>query len=312
MTPAAVLAILVATGEAHAAPTAAMAAAAAEVVGEQGGVRVAEASALTDAESLRVERELGVRAVVALAWSDADHLRARLRLHAARTDRWIDRELDFAAGDTPAERGRALGFAMASMLPAGDPAIPLATREAPPPETPPPALGPNALETSFVVGAGMGGPAGGPGAGLGYERFVTSHASLLVSAAGRVGHIEPIEARLVTASAGLGGALWPLAPAADRRLGLAIRGEALFLYEAVEHTNAAGASAWKGHALPGAALSIVGTLRVTGPLEVVVAGGAELAFGTVDVSVVAAKPAGGSSQVPVARAVAQAGLRLRF
>jgi hypothetical protein len=312
MTPAAVLAILVATGEAHAAPTAAMAAAAAEVVGTEGAVRVVETSALTDAESLRVERELGVRAVVALAWSDTDHLRARLRLHAARTDRWIDRELDFAAGDTPGERGRALGFAMASMLPAGDPAIPLATREPPPPATPPPPLGSNVFEASFVVGAGLGGPAGGPGAGLGYERFVASHASLLVSAAGRLGHIEPIEAREVTASAGLGAALWPRAPAADARFGLAIRGEAIFLYEAIEHTSAAGAATWKGHAMPGAALSVAATLRVAGQLEAVLAGGAEIAFGTVDVSVVAAKPAAGAAQIPAVRAVAEAGLRLRF
>jgi hypothetical protein len=311
MTPAAVLAILVATGEAHAAPTAAMAAAAAEVLGDQGGVRVVEAGALTDAESVRVERELGVRAVVALAWQDTDRLRARLRLHAARTDRWIDRELDFAAGDTPGERGRALGFAMASMLPEGDPEIPLAA-QGPTPAKLPAAPGANALEASFLVGAGLDGPAGGPGAGVGYERFVASHASLLVSVAGRLGHIEPIEAREVTASAGLGAALWPLAPAADRPFGLAIRGQALLLYEAVEHTNAAGGTAWKGQALPGAALTVAGTLRVAEPLEAFVAGGAEVAFGTVDVSVVAARPAGGASQIPAARAVAQAGLRLRF
>ena len=57
MTPAAILAILVATGEAHAAPTTAMAAAAAEVIGTPGGVRVVEAPALADTEALRVERE---------------------------------------------------------------------------------------------------------------------------------------------------------------------------------------------------------------------------------------------------------------
>jgi hypothetical protein len=311
MTPAAVLAILVATGEAHATPTASMAAAAAEVVGDQGSVRVVEAASLSDAESLRVERELAVRAVVALAWSDAGHQHARLRLHAARTDRWIDRDLDFAAGDSPAERGRALGFAMASMLPEGDPEIPLATRE-PPPATPTPAPGANALEASFVAGAGLGGPAGGPGAGLAYERFVARHASLRASLAGRVGHLETVEADEVTASAGLGAAWWPLAPAADRRLGVALRGEALLLYEAVEHANAAGATARKGQALPGGALAVACTLRVTGPLEAFVAGGAEIAFGTVDVTVVAAAPPRGTSRIPAARAVAQAGLRLRF
>jgi hypothetical protein len=312
MTPAAVLAILVATGEAHAAPTAAMSAAASEVIGGEGGVRVVEAGALTDAESLRVEREIGVRAIVALAWGDADHLRARLRLHASRTDRWIDREVDFVAADTPAERGRALGFAMASMLPEGDPEIPLATHEAAPAAPPPRAPGANALEASFLAGAGLGGPAGGPGVGLAYERFVAGHVSLLASAASRVGHIEPIEAREVTTSIGLGAALWPLAPSAEQRFGLALRGQALLLYESVEHTDAAGTSSWKGHPLPGASLALAATARLAGPLEAFVAGGVELAFGTVDVSVVAAQPAGGAATIPAARAVAQAGLRLRF
>jgi hypothetical protein len=51
---------------------------------------------------------------------------------------------------------------------------------------------------------------------------------------------------------------------------------------------------------------------VAGPLEAFVAGGVEVAFGTIDVSVVAARPAGGADTIPAARAVAQAGLRLRF
>jgi hypothetical protein len=314
MTPAAILAILVATGEAHAAPTTAMAAAAAEVIGDPRGVRVVEASALADTEALRVERELGTRAVVALAWADADHLRARLRLHAARTDRWIDRELDFASGDTPAERGRALGFAMASMLPEGDPTLPLATREPPPAPEPARAapLGANALEAAFLGGAGIGGPAGGLGGRLAFERFLARRASIGLSLAGRSGRIDDLDASVVTASAGLGGALWPIAPARDRRFGLGIRGEALLIYEAVGHTDAAGAMTWKGQALPGGSLSLSGTFRLAGPLELVVAARAEVAFGTVDVTVLAARPPRGTAQLPAARALGEAGLRVRF
>jgi hypothetical protein len=312
MTPAAILAILVATGEAHAAPTTAMAAAAAEVIGTPGGVRVVEAPALADTEALRVERELGTRAVVALAWADPEHLRARLRLHAARTDRWIDRELDFASGDTPAERGRALGFAMASMLPEGDPTLPIATRVPPAAPAPPPRLGANAVEGAFLAGAGIGGSAGGLGGRLTFEHFVTSGASIGGSLSGRSGRISDLDAPEVTASAGLGGALWPIAPAPDRRCGLAIRAEALLIYEAVAHTDAAGATAWKGQALPGGALALAGTFRVAGPLELLVAARAEVAIGTVDVTVMAVPPAGGTARIPAARALGEAGLRARF
>jgi hypothetical protein len=312
MTPATVLAILVAAGEAHAAPTTGMAAAAAEVIGDPAGVRVVEAAALEDAEALRVERELPARAVVALAWADAAHLHARLRLHAARTDRWIDRDLNFSTADTPAERGRALGFAMASMLPEGDPELPLATRNPPAPSPPPAPLGANAFEAAFLAAVGLGGPAGGLGGRLAFERFVTSGASLGLSLSGRSAHIADLDATEVTATAGLSGTLWPIAPARNRRLALAIRGAALLVYQAVAHTNAAGATAWKGAALPGGALSIIGAVRLSGPLELFVAGTAEVAFGTVDVRVLAAAPAGGADRIPAARALGEAGLRIAF
>jgi hypothetical protein len=313
MTPAAVLAILVATGQGHAAPTTAMAAAAAEVIGDASSVRIVEADSLADAQTLRTEHELGVRAVVALGWVDDTHLRARLRLHAARTDRWIDRELDFSEADTPAERGRALGFAMASMLPEGDPTLPLAiTRAEPPPPSPPaPPLGANVVAASFLAATGVDGPAGGLGGRLGYERFVASAASIGVSLAGRSSKIAALDATEVTASAGLGGAFWPIAPAADRRFALAARGEVLLLYEAIEHTGPGGASTWKGRALPGGALSLDATFRATRALELFLGGGAEVAAGTVDV-VVLAPGAGGSARVPAARALGEAGLRLRF
>jgi hypothetical protein len=312
MTPAAVLAILVATGEAHAAPTTAMAVAASEVIGDPSSVRVVEAGSLADADALRTEHELGVRAVVALAWSDAEHLHARLRLHAARTDRWIDRALDFAEGDTPAERGRALGFSMASMLPEGDPTLPLAaTRAAPPPAPPPAPSGANAVEASFLAAAGVGGPAGGLGGRLAYERFVARAASVGGSIAGRSGRISALDVRELTASAGLAASFWPIAPAPERRLGLAVRAEALVVYEAIEHADITGAMTWKARPLPGGALSLALTYRVARPLELVVAGGAELAAGTVDV-VVLAVGGGGTARIPEARACGQAGLRLRF
>src|SRR5437899_12022803 len=95
MPAAVVLAILVAAGEAQTPEVAAMVAAASEVVGTDGAVRLIAAPQLSDAEALRLERALPVSATVQMAWRDAGRLDAHLRLHAARTDRWIERELTF-------------------------------------------------------------------------------------------------------------------------------------------------------------------------------------------------------------------------
>jgi hypothetical protein len=277
-------------------------------------VRILEVGALSDSEALRVERQLSTRVVVQLAWADARHLRARLRLHAARTDRWVDRELTFADADTPAERGRALGFAMASMLPEGDPSLPLATSDEPRQEAPDaePAPGSNLIDATFLAGAGFGGPAGGLGGRLAYERFVIPRASADLALAGRLGRISNLDARELTSSIGLGAAYWLAAPTSADRLGLAMRGEALLIYEGVAHADAAGATSWKGHALLGVGASVEGTLRVARALELVLRGGAELAFGTVDVTVVATPSASGTARLPASRALVGIGLRARF
>ena len=87
--------------------------AAAEAAGSDEPVRLVSLPALSDQEALRIEQRSGERATVQVAFRDAEHRRARLRLHAARTDRWIDREIEFQEGDSASERGRALGFAIA-------------------------------------------------------------------------------------------------------------------------------------------------------------------------------------------------------
>jgi hypothetical protein len=314
MTPAAVLAILVAAGEAGSPVTAAMTDAAAEVVGNAGAVRIVEAGALSDSEALRTERQLSTRVVVQLAWADAQHLRARLRLHAARTDRWINRELAFAEADTPAERGRAVGFAIASMLPEGDPSLALATSDEPREEVRAlaPVPGSNVIDATFLAGAGLGGPAGGLGGRLAYERFVIPRASVDLALAVRLDRISNLDARELTSSIGLGGSYWLAAPTSADRIGLAMRSEALLIYESVAHADAAGATSWKGHALLGVGASVEGTLRVTRALELVLRGGAELAFGTVDVTVVATRSASGTARLPASRALAGIGLRARF
>jgi hypothetical protein len=92
----------------------------------------------TDEEVVALERRVQAGAVVALQWEDAAHTHARLRMHAA--ERWTERGIEFGEGDPLSERGRTIGFAVASMLP---------PRDAPPPpnvSTPPVSERPPARE----------------------------------------------------------------------------------------------------------------------------------------------------------------------
>jgi hypothetical protein len=60
--------------------------------------------------------------VVEVAWVDARHQRASLKLHFATSGRWVERFIGFASSDADTERGRTLGFAIASIVPPEEPA----------------------------------------------------------------------------------------------------------------------------------------------------------------------------------------------
>ncbi len=72
--------------------------------------------------------------LVVVVWSDRPR-RATLRIVKPSDGRWTDREIRFDSGDAATERGRTVGFALASMVPDEALAPPPA---APPPPAPPP------------------------------------------------------------------------------------------------------------------------------------------------------------------------------
>ncbi len=133
MSAAAILAIVVATGEVHDPATASILAAAQEALGRDVVVHLVGARQPDEVDPLRLERELGASAVVVVVWRNADRRRARLRLHLAAGDRSTTRDVDFSAADTQAERGRTLGLAAASMWPEIVSAGRAAASERPPP-----------------------------------------------------------------------------------------------------------------------------------------------------------------------------------
>jgi len=141
MSAAAVLVIVIAAGEARAPTTQALLTTATAALPPETTVRVVPVPDASEADLARIGRELGAGAVVAVSWRPAPAgPRASLRLHVARGDRWTVRAIDFSPVDSATERGRTLGFAIASMWPesvagtasAGRP--PPTTAPAPPPE----------------------------------------------------------------------------------------------------------------------------------------------------------------------------------
>ena len=132
-------------------------------LGPQSHVELREArEPASDAQAVAVEQRAHADAVVELTWVDPAHRAARVRVHLAKTDRWVDRTIGFQASDVEAERGRTIGFAVASMFPEES-----ATPEPeppPPPPSPPPAPPPPAPPPTPPPVPPPAPP--GPGAGL--------------------------------------------------------------------------------------------------------------------------------------------------
>ena len=118
MADAATLVVLVAAGAARDPTTVAMTAAARDALGGA-AVEVRETRVLpNDEAALAAEANVHAEAVVEVGWADGRHRQATLRLHIATAGgRWIERVVRFKPSDAYAERGRTLGFAVASMLP---------------------------------------------------------------------------------------------------------------------------------------------------------------------------------------------------
>jgi hypothetical protein len=305
MSVAAVVAVVVAVGEARTPLTEALVGAAKEAVGAAATVQVAEVSSPSDRAVLRVEAALDALAAVGLVWDD-DHVRAHTRLHVARTDRWTDREIVFERADRPAERGRALGFAIASMLPeaGADIEITLPDTRAPPPEA---TTGRHALALAVVGAAGVDGPATGLGGAVGGELYLRDDLSLRIGLAARWGPAPAgLDGNDLVASFAAGAAWWPVAPAPSGRFGLAVRADALAILHQLFVSSQDGTST-KGALVPGADLLVEATLRVGGGWEVAAAVGMEAAFARFTVLDEAGREA-----VPPFRGVGQLGVRVRF
>jgi hypothetical protein len=205
MVAALTLTILVNPGEAASPATTAMLSALAAAAGAEVRVIVQEEGREGDAAS-----EGGGpnhrAATATIRWLDDDRLQAEIRLHIEGSEGWLRRHIVFQPSDALVERGRALGFTLASMLPRMSELRPPPEErqerqtpavDAPPPSRPPTPL---AVDALAVASRGVGGDADGLGAALSVRRGLSGRLAWHVGLSGRL-----CSRRLVASSCPEGG-----------------------------------------------------------------------------------------------------------
>ena len=125
----------------------------------------------------------------------------------------------------------------------------------------------------------------------------------------RFGEVSVAEAAATNLGAAAGVVLFLVPPADQRRFALALRADAILLYESLSHLSPDDAEAVRGaHLLPGAAALVEGHLAVSPTLALVLGAGPEIAFGRTDVFVHQEKVA----EIAPFRVVVTGGLVARF
>lgn len=262
--------------------------------------------------------------VSVVSWSDQQR-RATIHFVTPPEGRWSDREIRFDAADAAPERGRTIGFALASMVPAEA----LATRDrpeaprppalVPPPDVLPPQMPGEVLaplprahrmgvDASGLAASGLGGFGGGVGAVVGFRAPFAGALAGRVAVGARTGEIGPAQATSRVISGGLGVAWQPWLDG-RRRWAVGARIDALVLHQAVSHFSGDDPTAVdQARFLPGFDAALEGTFRFAESAAVVGAFGTEAALGTTRVVVKGREVA----SLPPGRLFAEVGLRLLF
>jgi hypothetical protein len=280
-----------------------------------------------DEESEARASEGTVDGIVELSWSNAD--RARLHCYLAREGRWVDREITFDTSRSSStrelsERGRLLGFAVATMFAPDEhvvEAAPSQNEARPPPivvpppapaDTParPPSIAPQhqrTLEFAGVFSSGIGGTASSVGANAALRLAWLGPLSARVLLSGRAGSIAQAQATTRTVLGGVGLAV--SAVPRDATLQLGARLDAFVSNFAASHLSEDDVEAdTQSRWLPGAALLAEGGLRFPGDVGVFLGAGLEAVAGPTYIYTHGVEVA----VVPRLRLVGELGLRASF
>ena len=247
-------------------------------------------------------------AVIEVSWPDADGRRAHLHAHLKPSGPWIDRDVTFAATSKPWERGRAIGLAIAAMLPdeAEPPApTPEPAKEPEPPPPPPiapvvserpkdvvaPPPRPSAQPTRTHFDASLVGELGeafrgeriGSGARLGVTWWAHRDLGVRVLGGVRSSSVDAAGAVIThfDAGAGLAARLY----GTSDRFRLVLFGDLRIAREGVARTRTDGVEEERGRWLPTIALTTEAGLGLTGNLALIATLGPEIALGRTTLAV---------------------------
>ncbi len=260
-----------------------------------------------------------VDGVVELSWSP-DHSSARLHCYLSRQARWVDREITFggSAGELEqeaSERGRLLGFAVATMFTedsvAPEPALTSAPKARRPAQVtkPRPAVQARvrSLEFAGITSSGVGGTASGLGASAGARWHWLGPLALRGFIAGRAGNVPEAQASTRTAHVGAGLSWNFLRSTMPVELG--VRADALLSYFQASHLSEDDVVPdTKSRWLPGFDWVLEGGFRVAGSAGLFAGAGVEAMAGATEMYTHGRRVA----VVPPLRLVGELGFRTRF
>ena len=290
----------------------AMLSAARRALGPESTVLVDTSDTMTDEAALTLTERLGARAVVRVRWADAKLTRARLHVHVGT---WADDELAFRPEDPAAEKGRSVGYALATMvqrLHHGAPAAPAAPPEQAPPPPPPgpvvvapsaPARTRNDLDL-FATGA-VAAFAPSYGGAVGARYWATPAFGLRLAAGARLGTLSVADVATTAVFVATGpGVRIPL----GARFELGARADVMVFRVAASRDDESRGTTVRSRVLGAFDASVEGAWTVVGGLALIGAAGTEIAFGSTDVKVGGRRVA----DIPPVRAVFEVGGRFRF
>jgi hypothetical protein len=261
-----------------------------------------------------------------VAWADRQR-RVTIHFVAPPSDRWSDREIRFDAADAPTERGRTVGFALASMVSDEARAAAPPPAPAPPPPqqppsvpalaapgsdklggSPPPRFTRFALDASAVGVSGLGGYAGGIGGVLGFRVSLAGPLAVRVALGARVGEVSPAQATSRVFGGALGLAWQPFLDDERRWSAGGRLGALLLRHELFHFSDDDPQPAHLARFMPGLDAALEGAYRLADYASLIAAGGTEIAFGETDVYLHGSRVA---SIAPV-RLFLETGLRVAF
>jgi hypothetical protein len=247
-----------------------------------------------DESAAAIGRREGAHAVARVSWTGLERNAAHVGVIVVADGRAKAEALTFEGTDPLAERGRALGLVLASLLrpEVPEPAVAPAAAS-PPPEAAavraPPAPLPRArwaLDAAAEGGLALGGTGSGAGGLVGLRWLAFRRVGFRAGGRARFGEVGAAQAALTTFSVAAGAIVSLREPSDGGRLGLDVRADALLLYESLSHLSSDDSQAVRqGRLLPGASLMAELRWSLSPVVSLLLSTGPEAAFGTTRVFV---------------------------